>query len=53
MLDRKIFIDTHVHTCWSELDGLVKLEDGTPLNIDFKNMQKEEMDCNPTLWNIL
>lgn len=27
MLDRKIFIDTHVHTCWSELDGLVKLED--------------------------
>ena len=33
--------------------GLVTLEDGTPLNIDFKNMQKEETDCHPTLWNIL
>ena len=33
--------------------GLVTLEDGTSLNIDFKNMQKEEIDCHPTLWNIL
>ena len=33
--------------------GLVTLEDGTSLNIDFKNMQKEKMDCHPTLWNIL
>ena len=34
--------------------GLVKsLEDNISLNIDFKDMQKEEMDCNPTLWNIL
>ena len=34
-------------------NGLVTLEDGTSQNIDFRNMQKEEMDCNPTLWNIL
>ena len=34
-------------------NGLVILEDGTSQNIDFRNMQKEEMDCNPTLWNIL
>ena len=34
--------------------GLVEsLEDNTSLNIDFKDMQKEKMDCNPTLWDIL
>ena len=33
--------------------GLVTQEDGTSLNIDFESMQKEEMDCHPTLWNIL
>ena len=34
--------------------GLVKsLEDNTSLNIDFRNMQKEEIDCDPTFWNIL
>ena len=34
-------------------NGLVTLEDGTSTNIDFRNMQKEEIDCHPTLWNIL
>ena len=33
--------------------GLVTQEDGAPLHIDFESMQKEEMDCHPTLWNIL
>ena len=34
--------------------GLVEsLEDNISLNIDFKDMQKEKMDCNPTLWDIL
>lgn len=36
------------------ITGLVEsLEDNTSLTIDFKDMQKEEIDCNPTLWNIL
>ena len=45
---------TYRYEVQNVITGLVEsLEDNTSLNIDFKDMQKEEIDCNPTLWNIL